>query len=198
MPLARALQLITTHQRLEANDADLSNSSFINVNLAHATFDDCKSLRRNYQQRQPQQSPRHRRQHHRHDHRGRPRLRPSGRLPRHPSLALARHQVLTLPSTTLGCTFRTRFTRAVPRFVIPDENLQFVLQKPASRKILSSPQTLQPPSNSTQLKPLPPNSYLPKGSVQPASINTVTKSTPKNTEARKAPGINTLGVTNFK
>jgi uncharacterized protein YjbI with pentapeptide repeats len=40
MPTAEVLQLIHTRQRLEANDADLSASSFINVKLANAAFDD--------------------------------------------------------------------------------------------------------------------------------------------------------------
>jgi uncharacterized protein YjbI with pentapeptide repeats len=40
MPTTETLQLIHTRQRLEVNDADLSASSFVNVKLANATFDD--------------------------------------------------------------------------------------------------------------------------------------------------------------
>jgi uncharacterized protein YjbI with pentapeptide repeats len=40
MPTAEALKLINTRRHLEVNDADLSASSFVNVKLEDATFDD--------------------------------------------------------------------------------------------------------------------------------------------------------------
>lgn len=40
MPTAETTQLIHTRQRLDANDADLSASSFVNVKLTNTTFDD--------------------------------------------------------------------------------------------------------------------------------------------------------------
>jgi uncharacterized protein YjbI with pentapeptide repeats len=40
MPTAEVLQLIHTRQRLDVNDANLSDSSFVNVKLTNATFDD--------------------------------------------------------------------------------------------------------------------------------------------------------------
>ncbi len=40
MPTVEALKLIHTRQRLDVNDANLSDSSFVNVKLTNATFDD--------------------------------------------------------------------------------------------------------------------------------------------------------------